>query len=194
MAKSYFKQNTNEIIPKEYSNKGFLSGRFEETKYFEKNSRDIEIQFDELNSDKSNGLNEDSASVINFPRLEICVKYSTESDVNTNPIIITPNSINGKIKCSENRFLFGSSEGLKSSLSYCKFADIDYYFNDETMAFIQFEIRYIETNKKFLVCDDKKGTGLFVKITKRFVISREVVISFCSCHMILQLQNTRKNY
>ena len=179
----------------EYSKNGNSSYGLGENNQLEKYSRDIEIQFEPLNTDKSNGIDEDTPSVklINFPRLEIFAKNSNESNFNHDNIIITPNSINGKIKISVKRFLFGSSEELRSSM-HSKYSFKDYYFDDELMAYIQFEINYFESSKKFFVCGDKKGTGLFVKINKKIEIFKEVIISFCSCHMILQSQINRKKF
>jgi hypothetical protein len=113
---------------------------------------------------------------------------------NNEKIILTPNSINGNIKTSDENFTFGSNVGFPYSYTQSNYAPIDFSFDDESMAYSQFEIKFNKQRGKFYVIDNKKGTGIFARINKKFHIDRDVIISFCSCHMILQVTADRKMY
>lgn len=112
---------------------------------------------------------------------------------NNHNIILTPNSVNGIVKYNNNSFVFGSSNGSVRTDSEEDITPIDYDFKDKSMGFSQFEIIYEELRNKFYVLDNKKGTGVFAKINKKFLLNREVIISLCSSHMILQVTNDSKN-
>jgi len=48
-------------------------------------------------------------------------------------------------------------------------------------------INYLEKGKFYLV-DNKRGTGLFIKIRKKICVDHDMIVSFCASHMILQLE------
>jgi hypothetical protein len=110
---------------------------------------------------------------------------------NNHRIIITPNSINGIVKNSDHKFIFGSNDAIPPSYTGGKLNPIDYSINDKSMAYNQFEIIYDKEKNKFYISDSKIGTGIFAKINKKLTINRDIIISFCSCHMILQIASDR---
>jgi len=42
-------------------------------------------------------------------------------------------------------------------------------------------------NKKFYISDNRLGTGLFIKVKNKLMIKQDIIVSFCSTHMIIQL-------
>jgi hypothetical protein len=118
-------------------------------------------------------------------------------------IVVTPNSINGVKKNLGERFYFGSkrssSENLpfnsessnsfknsQNSMNECDMTN-DYNFDDPSMAPRQFEISYNTEKSKYYILENKKGTGTFLKIKQKLPVNRDMIISFCSCHMVLQV-------
>ena len=51
---------------------------------------------------------------------------------------------------------------------------------------VYFKLIKIEKGKYFLV-DNKRGTGLFIKIKNKICVDHDMIVSFCASHMILQL-------
>jgi hypothetical protein len=134
-----------------------------------------------------------SLKIIKYPRLEIFSMDCVNPLTNNHNVILTPNSINGNIKYNNSSFVFGSSNGSIRTDRENDITPIDYSFNDISMGFSQFEIIYEKLRNKFYVVDNKKGTGVFAKINKKLLLNKEVIISFCSSHMILQVMNDSKN-
>jgi hypothetical protein len=113
-------------------------------------------------------------------------------------IVITPNSINGNKKILGDRFNFGSKKNLSGYSSQSnrnsqnfinEVTTNDYYFEDQSMAYRQFEILYNPEKSKYYILDNKRGSGTFLKIRNRLVVNKDMIISFCSCHMVLQVFN-----
>ena len=69
----------------------------------------------------------------------------------------------------------------------------DYNFNDDSIGSRQFEISYNTEKGKFFIVDNKKGTGLFVKIKNFVVVDHDMIVSFCASHMILQVESEGKS-
>ena len=63
----------------------------------------------------------------------------------------------------------------------------NYNFEDRNMGLRQFEISYNSEKLKYYILENKRGTGTFVKIKNKLVVNRDMIISFCSCHMVLQV-------
>lgn len=143
---------------------------------------------------KSTQLNQASPEkIINSPRLEMTLIDHRGFMIKNQKIILTPNSINGIIKISDqDKFFFGSNDDNTLSDSGGKSTNIDFNFNDKSMANLQFEIIYDKERNRFLVSDNIKGTGIFAKINKNMKVDRDLIISFCSCHMILQISEDSK--
>lgn len=99
-------------------------------------------------------------------------------------IKITPNSLSSSngVNCIKDRFVFGKVNSNKSN---------DYGINDESIALKQFEVFY--KDEKFYVLDNKKGTGLFVRVKEKLTIDRDMIISFCSSHMIVQVESDKNS-
>jgi hypothetical protein len=120
-------------------------------------------------------------------------------------ILITPNSINGLKKNLGDKFYFGSkrnSIGISDSSQSNKNSQIctnrtsdnDYDFEDPSMTSRQFEISYNPVKSKYYILEHKKGSGTFLKIRNKLVVNRDMIISFCSCHMVLQILDDGKIY
>lgn len=132
-----------------------------------------------------------------FPRLEL--DYSNQSKTNQiNRIIITPNSINKKTKVKGKKFYFGSANGSKciknnitrensEKILNDATSPLDYTFEDKNMGYHQFEISFNAEKSKYYILENKQGTGTFVKIKTKLAVNRDMIISFCSCHMVLQV-------
>ncbi len=41
---------------------------------------------------------------------------------------------------------------------------------------------------KFFIIDNKRGTGLFIKIKQKICVNHNMIVSFCASRMILQLE------
>jgi hypothetical protein len=107
-----------------------------------------------------------------FPRLEITA-FSNKNIEEKKLITVTPNSINNQLKKIGDKFCFGRGDRN------------DYIFKDESIGPKQFEISYNSGN--FYIVDNKKGTGLFIKIKDKIIVDHDMIVSFCASHMILQL-------
>ena len=107
-----------------------------------------------------------------------------------------------------NRFYFGSrrissvvepnsnrenSENPSRDLFDSK-SQIDYNFDDKNIGLHQFEISYNVDKKKYYILENKLGTGTFVKIKNKLIVNRDMIISFCSCHMVLQVIPDSKSF
>lgn len=141
--------------------------------------------------------------LLQYPRLELQIFNPDITGENSDYILITPNSINGNKKNFGERFYFGSkrsvsgnSDSSQSNRNSQNFLNDtswnDYNFEDQIMASRQFEISYNIEKSKYYILEHKKGTGTFLKIRNRLVVSRDMIISFCSCHMVLQILNDGK--
>ena len=130
------------------------------------------------------------------------------SNLNNETIVITPNSINDTIKKLGDKFIFGRNtnvmQGGQNSLigNFPNFSSTtsltskpnDYNFTDESIGPKQFEISYNKEKNKFFVVDNKRGTGLFVKVKQNVVVDHDMIVSFCASHMILQVEPECKIY
>jgi len=142
--------------------------------------------------------------IIKFPRMEITVMHARTNPLNsTDKIILTPNSINGLIKKSGEKFVFGRNS-LPNSNANANFnasspiVNIvqnqtnrlnDYNFtDDDSISLKQFEISYNKERNLYSVVDNKRGSGLFLKI-KQKIIDHDMIVSFCATHMIIQLES-----
>lgn len=128
--------------------------------------------------------NKENPNIVKFPRLELTVssaKYLDDKKV----IVVTPNSINNKLKKLGERFYFGREDKYSNKQN-------DFNFNDESIGVRQFDLSYNKEKNKFYVVDNKRGTGLFVKIKTKIAVSQDMIVSFCASHMILQIENDRK--
>lgn len=147
--------------------------------------------------------------IIPYPRVEFTLKNVKSENVLNEKIILTPNSINGVYKKLGDKFYFGrtggklkgnhltvnvpfSSKASNTSLGSIGNVPNDYDFKDESIGPRQFDITYIKEKNKFFVTDNRRGTGLFVKIKKNITIVQDIIASFCAVHMILQVENERK--
>ena len=63
----------------------------------------------------------------------------------------------------------------------------DYTFLDKNMGSHQFEILYNAEKSKYYILENRQGTGTFIKIKNKLAVNRDMIISFCSCHMVLQV-------
>jgi len=140
---------------------------------------------------------------IEYPRLELQITSQENAFDESQSIVITPNTINGVKKNFGERFFFGSrrsssdnlpfnsdsSNSIKNSQFSISESDStnDYYFDDTSMASRQFEISYNSEKSKYYILENKKGTGTFLKIKQKLPVNRDMIISFCSCHMVLQV-------
>jgi hypothetical protein len=135
-----------------------------------------------------------------YPRLELTIINSRASNANNDKIVVTPNSINGLLKKLGEKFTFGRSMGLfgipnsiissiSNNISTFNNKPNDYNFNDDSIAPRQFEISFNKEKGRYYVVDNKKGTGIFVKIKNKIAVTRDMIISFCACHMVLQVTN-----
>lgn len=137
-------------------------------------------------------------NLIKYPRMEIVLVNSKLNNANTDKIIITPNSINGVIKKMGEKFSFGRNAGntgpssLLGSLTTFAGKTNDYNFIDESVGPKQFEIGYSKEKEKFYIVDNKRGTGLFVKIKQKIMVTHDMIVSFCASHMILQVEPESK--
>jgi hypothetical protein len=125
--------------------------------------------------------------LIYYPRLQLTItnsKYPTKVD----EVHITPNSINGVIKKTRNKFIFGRSQKkpLKSNKNINELV-VDYECDDDMMSNHQFEISFSPETKSFYIIDNKKGSGVFIKIKSKLIIESDSIFSFCSTHMIVQI-------
>ncbi len=140
-------------------------------------------------------------NLIPYPRIEMSIVNSRFNIPSTETIILTPNSINATIKKIGDKFIFGrhvATSNMASSMmaslpTFLSSTSLnnrpnDYDFTDETIGSRQFEISYSKEKNKFYVVDNKKGTGLFVKIKQSVVVDHDMIISFCASHMILQVE------
>jgi hypothetical protein len=131
-----------------------------------------------------------SAQKISYPKLELEV-YNSKSNQITDRIVITPNSITSSqgasIKALNDKFYFGRIPVGGSNLTNNK---NDYNFSDDSIGNRQFEISF--KDDKFYVIDNKKGTGLFVKIKDEVMVDHDMIVSFCASHMILQVENEKQ--
>jgi hypothetical protein len=120
-------------------------------------------------------------------------------------IIITPNSINGSVRQIGDKFYFGKTSStftgnhLSIHLPMPKLSSTslntranDYDFTDDSIGPRQFEVSFSQDKGKFHVVDNKRGTGLFVKIKQSVVVDHDMIVSFCASHMILQVESERK--
>lgn len=193
-AKKFFKQKSgesNNTIGSEQIdvNKAITlttsdKGEVQEIEFKEKKSREEESKGDDGQKDKE---------VILYPRIEMIVMNSRANEQGHDKIIITPNSINGVMKKLGDKFAFGRNSGLNSlpnsllgSLPSFVGKMNDYNFLDESIGPRQFEISYSIEKGKFFIVDNKRGTGLFVKIKQKVVVDHDMIVSFCASHMILQ--------
>lgn len=126
-----------------------------------------------------------------MPKVEFFISNSKNSNERA-ICVITPNSINNDVKNMGEKFYFGKDDqkGIKKN---------HFNFNDDSIGFRQFEIAYsagivylhklikLEKGRFFLV-DNKRGTGLFIKIRQRILVDHDMIVSFCASHMILQLE------
>jgi len=151
----------------------------------EKESKENNEFIEKITSEK-NALNAAITSptdLIPFPKLEISITMS-KNNSESEKIILTPNSINNVIKkTNEEKFYFGRQTSKSSGTKIN-----DYNFIDESIASRQFEVTYNKEKSKFFVVDNKKGTGLFVKINNKITIDHDMIVSFCATHMLLQVQ------
>ena len=171
--------------------------RIEDSEYREK--RNYEEEKKEEVRDSFRGLRE--KNLIPYPRIEMSIVNSRFNIPSTEMVIITPNSLNGTIKKMGDKFIFGRHVGT-SNIASSMMASLptflsstslnhrpnDYDFTDETIGPRQFEITYTKDKNKFYVVDNKKGTGLFVKVKQSVVVDHDMIISFCASHMILQVE------
>jgi hypothetical protein len=134
--------------------------------------------------------------LIKYPRLEIFLSNSRSTISTGDKIILTPNSINGNLKRLGDKFLFGRNSGnLSGSLVGNRSTQAgtskanDFNFSDESVGSKQFEISYNKDSTKYTIVDNKRGTGLFIKIKQKNVIKQDMIVSFCASHMILQVEN-----
>ncbi len=140
-------------------------------------------------------------NLIPYPRIEMSLVNSRFNIPSTEMIIITPNSLNGTLKKMGDKFIFGrhvptsniASSMMASLPTFLSSTSLnhrpnDYDFTDETIGPRQFEISYSKDKNKFYVVDNKKGTGLFVKIKQSVMVDHDMIISFCASHMILQVE------
>jgi hypothetical protein len=124
-------------------------------------------------------------AIIKYPKLEITVT-SAKNPNEERLITVTPNSINGCIKPIGYKFYFGKEDKYSNKKN-------DYNFNDETVGARQFEISFNQDKNKFFIVDNKRGTGLFVKIKNKIAVDHDMIVSFCASHMILQTEIDRNN-
>ena len=144
-----------------------------------------------------------------MPRLELSIMNTRLNNATTEKIIMTPNSINGSVRKTGDKFLFGRTASMGTGLNPSiqggiqgmmpKFSSTslnhrpnDYDFSDESIGPRQFEISYSKDKNKFYVVDNKRGTGLFVKIKQSVVVDHDMIVSFCASHMILQVESECK--
>ncbi len=146
--------------------------------------------------------------IITIPRLELGIINTRTNSPTNEKIIITPNSINGQVRKVGDKFLFGRTASVGTALNPSvqggislapKFSSTslihrpnDYDFSDESIASRQFEMTYSKEKNKFYVVDNKRGTGLFVKIKQSVVVDHDMIVSFCASHMILQVESECK--
>jgi hypothetical protein len=147
--------------------------------------------------------------IISYPRMELTLNNVKSENIASDKIIITPNSINGNFKKLGEKFYFGrsgnkfkgkflsvnapfTSKASNTTLSSYGSIQNDYEFNDERIGPRQFDITYNKDKNNFYVTDNRKGSGLFVKIKKSVRIVQDIIASFCAVHMILQVENERK--
>ena len=51
-----------------------------------------------------------------------------------------------------------------------------------------------KANKKYYISDNRLGTGLFIKVKNKLAIKQDIIVSFCSTHMIIQLDPMSKKF
>jgi hypothetical protein len=147
--------------------------------------------------------------IISIPRLELGIINTRTNSPTNERIVITPNSINGQVRKVGDKFLFGRTSSVGTALNPSiqggiatlapKFSSSslnhrpnDFDFSDESIGARQFEISYSKEKNKFYVVDNKRGTGLFVKIKQSVVVDHDMIVSFCASHMILQVESECK--
>ncbi len=124
-------------------------------------------------------------TVVEYPRLEMKIE-NPRSPAEISTIIITPNSINGATKKIGEKFFFGGTGPNKTN------PNNDFNFGDDTVNPKQFEISFLPEKNKFILQENPQGSGTFVKIKSKLVINKDYVLSFCSCHMHLQVKQDGK--
>ena len=142
--------------------------------------------------------------MISYPRLEFSVMNTRLNNLPTEKIILTPNTINGSLRKIGEKLFFGRTPPatLKKypsthlGLNMPRFSSTslntrpnDYDFSDESIGPRQFEISFVKEKEKFYVADNKRGTGLFVKIKQSVIVDHDMIVSFCASHMILQIES-----
>lgn len=93
-------------------------------------------------------------------------------------IEITPWTVNKKELREKFKCVFGRNDVHPSN---------DYCFDDDKIAPHQFEIQFCPQQKKFLVRDLEKSTGIFVRIIKSIEIEKETIVSFCNNHLSVKV-------
>jgi len=153
-----------------------------------------------INSVFSSSFSSDK-NIILYPRVELTFSNSKNGSQNSEIVTITPNSLNGEVKKIGEKIQFGRSV-RQAKLASSMMASLptflsstslnnksnDYNLSDESVGPRQFEIIFKKDKGKFFIVDNKKGTGLFVKIKQGVVIDHDMIISFCASHMILQVE------
>lgn len=168
-----------------------------------------------MNHEEEKKCEKDSAKylrdrdIISIPRMELGIINTKTNSPTNEKIIITPNSVNGQIRKVGEKFLFGRTASVGTALNPSvqggiatlapKFSSTslihrpnDFDFSDESIAARQFEMTYSKEKNKFFVVDNKRGTGLFVKIKQSVVVDHDMIVSFCASHMILQVESECK--
>lgn len=101
--------------------------------------------------------------------------------------ILTPNSLTKQedqsliIKDITHKFSFGSA------------LDNDFVLNDSNLSEKQFYTFYNSKKNEFHIVDSITGTGLFVQINDNLVIKHDTIVSFCTDHIYLQVNETENN-
>jgi hypothetical protein len=183
-----FDNKPNSKLVKIYLDLKFdIETKFEDDQIREKISKEEEQK-------EGNFSNVKEKELINFPRIEIFFPDNGTNNSSNQRIVITPNSINGNLKRLGDKYLFGRNPStLPNSLnSIGGGKNNDYNFTDESIGIKQFEICFNKDKGKYTIVDNKKGTGLFIKVIQKVAIKQDVIISFCSSHMILQVDNDGK--
>ena len=119
---------------------------------------------------------------IPFPQLTLQFISNINENV-SEKAMITPNSLTKKdgnviiMKDSSHKFSFGSA------------LNNDYVLNDSNLSDKQFYTFYNDKTKSFHVVDSITGTGLFVQINDSLIITHDMIVSFCTDHMYLQVND-----